>query len=136
MEAPLYSICYVSTADSTVTSENVHTVFDGIIDKNLERSITGILLFSQGNFMQIMEGELDKLSELYQAIQEDPRHHHLIEILSTPIKDRIFENYQTGFSIVNDPESRFKLQVYLRWIEENFDGAIKKRAEIIRPFIY
>lgn len=135
MESSLYTICYVSTANATITSQNVHTVFEGIIDKNLERSITGILLFSQGNFMQIMEGELKELTSLYQSIKDDPRHHHLIEILSSPISNRIFENYQTGFSIINDPQSRFKLQVYLRWIEENFDGAIKKRAEIIRPFI-
>lgn len=135
MESPLYTICYVSTADPTITNENVQEVFDGIIEKNLERSITGILLYSQGNFMQIMEGEYEMLQELYRAIKEDKRHHHVIEILSSPIRHRIFENYQTGFSIVNDPQSKFKLQVYLRWIEENFDGTIKKRAEIIRPFI-
>ena len=136
MATPLHTICYVSTADSTITNDNVQVVFDGVIEKNLSRSITGILLYSQGNFMQIMEGEPDGLFKLYDSIKEDPRHHHVIEILSSPINHRIFENYQTGFSIVNDPQSRFKLQVYLRWIEENFDGAIKKRAEIIRPFIY
>lgn len=135
METPLHTVCYVSTADASITGQNVHEVFKGVIENNLERSITGILLFSDGNFMQIMEGESNSLFRLYNKIKEDNRHHHLIEILSSPIKHRIFENYQTGFSIINDPHSKFKLQLYLNWIEENFQGTIKKRAEIISPFI-
>lgn len=131
----LHTICYVSTANTKLEDNEFNAFFDFIVTRNRKRNITGILLYQDGNFMQIMEGEPKGLHALYDSIKQDQRHHHLIEILNTETKDRIFENYDTGFSIVNNEKSFFKLKLFMNWIENNFDGNIKKRAEIIQSFI-
>ncbi|ARV11378.1 hypothetical protein BTO09_03045 [Gilvibacter sp. SZ-19] len=136
MKTSIHTVCYVSTAISTITNDNVNEVFDGIVEKNLSLGITGVLLFSHENFMQVMEGPPHNLLPLYETIKRDQRHHHIIEILNQSTSERMFENYQTGFSIVDNSDQIFSLQKYLRFIEDNFDGAVKKRAEVVRPFIY
>ena len=136
MKTSIHTVCYVSTAISTITNDNVNEIFDGIVEKNLGLGITGVLLFSHGNFMQVMEGPPQYLLPLYETIKRDERHHHIIEILNQSTSERMFENYQTGFSIVDTSDQIFSLQKYLRFIEDNFDGAVKKRAEVVRHFIY
>ena len=136
MKTSLHTVCYVSTAISTITIENVSEVFDGIVENNLELGITGVLLFSRGNFMQVMEGPPHNLLPLYETIKRDQRHHHIIEIINQSIIERMFENYRTGFTIIDQSREIFNLQKYLRFIEDNCEGTAKKRAEVVRPFIY
>ncbi|MDC7998633.1 BLUF domain-containing protein [Gilvibacter sediminis] len=136
MKTQLHTICYVSTAVSTITQNNVHDVFEGIVDNNLSLGITGVLLYSHGNFMQILEGPSDALKPLYDSIKRDPRHHHIIEIMNQPAEERMFENYLTGFTIVDSQKDIYQLQKYMRFLEDNFDDGIKNRAEMVRPFIY
>ena len=131
----LHSICYVSTVSDYLDSNGMANLFNEIISKNNAIGITGLLLHSDGNFMQIMEGQKNLVVSLYESIKNDPRHHHMIEILSQPIEHRIYENYQTGFSIVNTEKAIFKLKLYVNWLEKNFEGVIKTQAEIIQPFI-
>ena len=136
MKTQLHTICYVSTAVSTITKNNVHDVFEGIVEKNLSLGITGVLLYSHGNFMQILEGPSIAMLPLYESIKRDKRHHHIIEIMNQPADERMFENYMSGFTIVDSPKEIFHLQKYIRFLEDNFDDTVKNRAEMVRPFIY
>ena len=136
MKTQLHTICYVSTAISTITKNNVHNVFEGIVEKNLSLGITGVLLYSHGNFMQILEGPSIAMLPLYESIKRDKRHHHIIEIMNQPAEERMFENYMSGFTIVDSLKEIFHLQKYIRFLEDNFDEAVKNRAEMVRPFIY
>ena len=136
MKTQLHTICYVSTAVSTITKNKVSDVFDGIVEKNRHLGITGVLLYSHGNFMQIIEGPSVAMRTLYDSIKKDQRHHHIIEIMNQPATERIFQNYLTGFTIVESAKEIFHLQKYLRFLEDNFDDAIKNRAQMVRPFIY
>lgn len=131
----LHAICYVSTVSTDFKQQAVMQLFDFVVKKNKELGITGLLLHSDGNFMQLMEGDKEIIDMLYKNIKEDPRHHHLIEILNESIEHRIYENYETGFSIINTEKAIFKLRLFVNWLEQNFEGKIKKRAELIQPFI-
>ncbi|WP_435579308.1 BLUF domain-containing protein [Gilvibacter sp.] len=136
MKTQLHTICYVSTAVSTITQHNVSDVFEGIVENNLSLGITGVLLYSHGNFMQILEGPSEAMASVYDSIKRDRRHHHIIEIMNQPAEERMFENYMSGFTIIDSPKEIFHLQKYVRFLEDNFDEAVKNRAEMVRPFIY
>ncbi|NQX78014.1 BLUF domain-containing protein [Gilvibacter sp.] len=136
MKTQLHTICYVSTAVSTITQHNISEVFEGIVENNLSLGITGVLLFQHGNFMQILEGPSIAMLPLYESIKRDKRHHHIIEIMNQPAEERMFENYMSGFTIIEPSKEIFQLQKYIRFLEDNFDEAVKNRAEMVRPFIY
>jgi hypothetical protein len=125
----------VSTAAPSLNKEGLRELYKEVIFKNAELNITGILLYSDGNFMQIMEGEAHELATLYSNIENDSRHYHLIKLTESDISQRIFENYSNGFTIVNNEPEIFKLNLYLKWLKENFEGDVKRLIEIVRPFL-
>ena len=129
------TICYVSTAVQSLTEQGLSKLYEQVIENNKEKYVTGVLLFSDGNFMQIMEGEDDVLETLYQKIREDDRHHHLFKLVDHFIDERIFEYYSNGFTIVTDEKAIFKLNLYLNWLQDNFSGDTSNLAQIMQPFL-
>jgi hypothetical protein len=125
----------VSTAAPSLDENGLSDLYEEAIQKNSEQNITGILLYSDGNFMQIMEGAAKPLSRLYGNIENDSRHYHLIKLIDRKIDQRIFENYSNGFTIVNNEQEVFKLNLYLNWVKDNFVGDVQRLVEIVKPFL-
>jgi hypothetical protein len=53
----------------------------------LSVDVTGALLFTEGRFVQVLEGERDKVREIFDRIGADARHAD-IKILSAQYSDR------------------------------------------------
>lgn len=84
---------------------------------NNEDDITGILLFSEGNFFQVLEGKKEKVLALYEKIKLDDRHRNIIKILSREIHKEAYDGYEADSISENayvDPE---KFQYYLNYIK-------------------
>lgn len=61
--------------------------------RNAELGITGVLFFDSGRFLQVLEGEQDKLDELMAAISRDPRHRNITYLFQEPIARRSFSEW-------------------------------------------
>jgi hypothetical protein len=90
---------------------------------NVEHHITGLLLYHEHHFMQILEGPRDAVLALYQRISEDPRHRDLILDLSEPAQARLFPDWQMalahvptirGRAVVTGIESERDIEAVLR----------------------
>jgi hypothetical protein len=64
---------------------------------NIERGITGLLLYRGGNFIQALEGPEDAIDELIDRIYEDPRHRGVQVLLREPKQQRYFPEWSMGF---------------------------------------
>lgn len=77
---PLLRIIYCSRAMDGGDLDQTH-VFEGILRQaaanNLENGITGVLLASNGWFMQAIEGPETRVRGLAEHIWQDPRHHSI-----------------------------------------------------------
>lgn len=93
----LSNLIYLSTASPGLTSEEIGAILDTSRLRNRERAITGMLLLSRGNFMQVLEGEADALDETMRRILEDKRHHDVIVLEKEPILSRSFAEWSMGF---------------------------------------
>lgn len=71
---------------------------------NTEVGITGILLYKEGNFIQVLEGEEQAVRTLFQKIEQDPRHLGVIVLLQGVEAERQFPDWSMGFRDLNDPE--------------------------------
>jgi hypothetical protein len=66
--------------------------------------ITGLLLYKQGLFLQVIEGEESLVRQLYTLISMDRRHHSLLVIDEWSIAARTFPDWSMGFRNLDDPE--------------------------------
>jgi Sensors of blue-light using FAD len=69
------------------------------IRKNNEiRQVTGILLYLDPFFIQVLEGEEAIVNNLFTHIKQDSRHNKVSLIYKKPIEARYFSNWTMGFS--------------------------------------
>ncbi len=109
----LSTICYVSSAKAGFTFFDQEHLFDQTLRNNKTLEISGALIYFDGNFLQIMEGDNTKLLPLYNSIKRDHRHHNIIEIINKPIKEKIFNGFETGYTVINNLDRLYSLQEYL-----------------------
>jgi hypothetical protein len=65
---------------------------------NRENQVTGMLLYSGGNFMQVLEGEPSMVQATYARICRDPRHHNILLLLQESVQQRHFSRWSMGFT--------------------------------------
>jgi len=64
---------------------------------NQINGITGMLLYSEGNFLQILEGKKEDVHETYDRICEDPRHCHIVFLSEEETNERSFAHWSMGY---------------------------------------
>jgi len=131
----LKTICYVSSSYNDLKSNDLNKLFNATIRNNTRSKISGILIYKNGNFLQILEGEADKVDNLYQKICLDTRHHGAILIIETKLCDRIFDSYDKEFPIINNKKQMSKLKHYLNWLKEAELQKVNKLIRVIENFI-
>ena len=72
--------------------------------KNLRLGVTGALLFSRGQFAQVLEGSLESVETVFEAIQLDARHRDLNVLFFQPIEKRDFGDWSMAFAGLLDEE--------------------------------
>ncbi|TDN94949.1 FAD-dependent sensor of blue light [Salegentibacter sp. 24] len=108
-----YAISYVSTVNPALSESEIQEALDFSKNWNNDNNITGILLYSQGNFFQVLEGEEELLKELFARIKADQRHHNIITIFQKSIPSVTFDGYQTDFISLDDRYNETKFDIYL-----------------------
>ncbi|MCL6218100.1 BLUF domain-containing protein [Zunongwangia pacifica] len=92
-----WAICYVSTASPDMEEKDIDNILSYTENWNMDHNITGILLCSEGNFFQVIEGESAIIQELFANIAKDSRHRNLIKIFNKEIKNTTFTGYEAAF---------------------------------------
>jgi len=102
----LYSIAYFSKSAISGSRENVVNEIESILSiarsKNKDLSITGALLYSGGYFSQVIEGPLEAIEELFEIIQNDPRHSEVTVLHFNPIEIRSFSEWSMALAGIED----------------------------------
>lgn len=78
--------------------------YDGLSDllsdacaQNARRGITGMLLYQQDTFMQMLEGEEENVRSLYAKLLHDKRHKALHIVHEGHADKRVFHDWSMGF---------------------------------------
>jgi len=69
--------------------------------RNEAAAITGILVYKEGIYIQILEGDEQAVRALYAGIQTDPRHTRVLTISEEHADDREFESWSMAFRIAD-----------------------------------
>jgi hypothetical protein len=99
--AELHALVYVSTASHPLSQAEINHLLERARARNAQQQVTGVLLYSHGNFMQYLEGPAAGMAIVYQAIRADRLHHGIIELLREPIAEREFADWSMAFRSVS-----------------------------------
>ncbi|MBU6194842.1 MAG: BLUF domain-containing protein [Burkholderiales bacterium] len=92
----LVRLMYCSRAATGVDGEELSLLLRQCRSHNGEAGITGMLCFSQGLFIQVIEGGRSAVNQLYQRILADPRHHDVVLLVYDEISQRRFAGWTMG----------------------------------------
>ncbi len=90
-----HAICYVSTATREFSNSEIKDLFQKWKKKNKEEQIQGILLYSEGHFFQVLEGERTAVLALFSKVNKDARHSGIIQLLGKDIQKGSLDGYIT-----------------------------------------
>lgn len=93
----LISVVYVSSGIRHFEPEEIIEILRKARENNQKQDITGMLLYKDGHFLQVLEGPNKAVNELLQRIETDPRHRGMIQLMKTPLTERQFPNWSMAF---------------------------------------
>ncbi len=102
----MVSLIYVSYATKHMYDEDLVEILDKARTRNKPEGITGMLLYRDRYFIQVIEGEEKRVDQLFADISRDKRHSNIVVIEKTPINRRSFDQWSMGFNNLDtvDPE--------------------------------
>lgn len=93
MTQPLRQIVYISAAARDFDARGLQAIYAASVAGNPERRITGLLVYRDQEFMQVIEGPPQEVGRLYHRICRDPRHSMVIKLLDRAIPEREFPDW-------------------------------------------
>lgn len=125
----MLSLTYLSSATELLDETRLAALLATIRPANEARGLTGMLLYSDGNIIQVLEGPDEAVEETFRAISADSRHHGIIEMLRDPITERAFPDWSMGFRHVGLDQVR-ELPGYTDFLaDRSLSGGLGSEAE-------
>ena len=93
----MFYLIYISSAVKLMNDDELLFMLEQAREKNLRLGLTGMLLYKNGSFMQMLEGDKQTVLDLYDTITVDNRHKGNITIMTGDIKKRNFKEWSMGF---------------------------------------
>ncbi|MBX9716117.1 MAG: BLUF domain-containing protein [Burkholderiaceae bacterium] len=92
----LVRLMYVSRAADSVNQNELVAILKKSKANNVNVGVTGVLCFSAGIFLQVLEGGRSAVSSLYNKIANDPRHHDVVLLSYEEVNERNFAGWSMG----------------------------------------
>jgi hypothetical protein len=117
----MFSLTYVSTASRTMQDSDLDALLRESREWNKSHSLSDLLLYKDGFFMQFLEGEKDEVMTILSKIKRDPRHHSMFVIFHEEREVREFSAWSMGFARL-DPNPGSALNGYTELFELPFNS--------------
>jgi hypothetical protein len=95
---------YASAATRHFETSELTALLQAARKHNDGAGLTGMLLYTEGSFFQVLEGVPDAVNALYARIELDKRHMQVTKIVAEAIPSRSFADWTMGFSQVSRKE--------------------------------
>jgi len=93
----MLQLIYISTSTNSPSETELVDLLERARSRNLRRNITGMLLYSNSTYLQVLEGEAKDVLGLYDAICIDPRNEGNVILRESEIPVRDFPGWSMGF---------------------------------------
>lgn len=101
----MFFLIYASAATTPLTSTELLALLEKSQANNSRLGVTGMLLYKEGGFIQLLEGEEETVRSLYDKISADPRHRGIVMFLQGFEDARQFPDWSMGFRDLSSDEA-------------------------------
>lgn len=99
----LIELAYVSRSSKETSLEQLNQLLTQSRTFNTQNDITGVLLYKDKAFLQVLEGPVALVLSLYQKIEQDSRHTCIKKLYEKPLQDRNFSGWAMMFHDLSNP---------------------------------
>lgn len=96
-------IVYVSAAVEKLGIAALEEMLQRARERNSKADTSGLLLYSDGNFLQYLEGPSSLVAPIWKSIQRDIRHRQLTVLVDRPASQREFEGWSMAYGAADLP---------------------------------
>jgi hypothetical protein len=92
-----YRLVYSSEATPGLAPAELEGMLAESRIRNAKHGITGVLVFVDGAFLQVLEGEKNDVLDLMSRIDRDPRHRAVKVFYEQEVEERAFESWSMAY---------------------------------------
>lgn len=134
----LFRLIYISGETNRFTRQDLEGLLEAARAKNAKLGITGLLLYRNGNFMQVLEGGEPEVRALFEEIRGDTRHRRVLAVVQESVASREFPDWSMGFREI-DPErdavpEGFSTLLHEPWCDLDYSGLSADVRRFVRLF--
>lgn len=126
----MHHLIYMSTAVQPLSDTELSTLLNQSRRRNQLDNITGALVYGDGRFMQIIEGDKAALDDLYARLLTDERHVGLVKLADKEVAERSFADWSMAFRPLSDDEF-LRLEGYVQPTQLNLQPANMSAADAL-----
>jgi hypothetical protein len=124
----LSQLVYVSRATYRLSRMEISGLAKSSASRNAKCGLTGLLLCSGGQFLQLLEGDPASVAERFSRIEKDERHTDVLKLMFARCETRLFGDWNMG--LLNLDEGPERHQVMFATTVTHLRAEGKSSAEI------
>lgn len=122
----LTALVYISFATKNLSETELTEILQKARENNQKLDVTGMLLYRNGFFIQVLEGEDKVVMPLYEKIKQDARHRSILMIHKGGIRQRSFQDWSMGFQFIENKDLA-GLDGFSDFLDKPFTGEFFKQ---------
>lgn len=134
-ETPIFQLIYSSAATEPFDDDALIELLTRSRASNTAAGVTGMLLYDEGSFLQILEGPEEAVREAYERIGRDPRHTDTTLLYRATAESRQFEDWAMGFARPSK-QAKERLAGWSEFLQTGFRGDADADAEKAQKLLF
>ena len=130
----IFQLGYASAACRSFTTAELDRLLASSRARNEELGVTGLLLYHEGSFLQILEGDETTVDALYRRISADSRHTNPLLLFRRHDEERRFPEWTMGFGRFD--EATPAPPGFDRFIQTGFAGLTNEDCDMLRNVLF
>jgi hypothetical protein len=130
----LHCLIYTSIAKERLTDSSLKNLLNKSRSNNTAFNITGMLLYMDPFFIQILEGGEIAVNEIFRKITEDPIHHKISLIVKKSIEERSFSSWAMGFNKLSEESIESVMDLDTFYNSDDFKKCSSEIVELLEMF--
>lgn len=107
-----YQLTYRSLASEEISTEDIIDILRQSQSNNAAEEITGCLVFNEGYFVQLLEGEKATVKKRFDKIEIDKRHSTVDVLSEGESTERLFDDWTMAYlKLPDEAQSKLENQV-------------------------
>jgi hypothetical protein len=104
MSETLVQLLYISNSTPETDQQRLDAIISKSRKNNPGRDITGLLIYADGIFIQVLEGERERVHQLFDKICDDVRHSDVDVIGEYSVEERLFSEWSMALIVTSRDE--------------------------------